>query len=364
MFSINFSTNVQDILEKATALLKQSDLSDWELNMWKFVRAFLDEQNKVFPISTSGSTGKPKQIKHTRTQLEISANATIDFFKLKKGQTALLAIPASKIGGQMMIVRSAIAGLKLCCIPLSANPFQFVPEDKKFDFAALTPMQLLNGLNDISTSKRVENIETILLGGGEVSNVLSKKIQLLKIAVFHSYGMTETASHIALKRLNGYSKQNVFQCLPAIHISTDNRGCLVIDVPHFSHEKISTNDVVKITAPNRFEWLGRSDNIINSGGLKIQPEVVEQKLYNHIADRFFIASTPDEILGQQVVLVIESDTYTEQKFNELKAILHVQLSKYECPKKIIFVPQFKETATGKIQRLQSMLNIIKQLNVE
>jgi O-succinylbenzoic acid--CoA ligase len=364
MFFIRFSSgNSNDLLAESQNKLLQDNLSDWERDIWTFTEAFLNDANNSFSVFTSGSTGKPKLIKHTRQQLVASALATINFFNLQKGNTALLAIPAAKIGGRMMIVRSILAGLDLCCVPLSSKPFNGITIHNQFDFAPLTPMQLLNSLNDASAAKKIENINTILLGGGEVSNVLLQKIQSLSSAVFHSYGMTETASHIAIRKLNGSNAQNLYHTLEGIDVATNENNCLVISAPHFSKEPIITNDVVSIHSSTSFEWLGRIDNTINTGGIKIQAEIVEQKLFKHLKYRFFFTAEKDDLLGEKVVLAIESSPFDEKELNKLKNLLNKHLEKFERPKKIAFVYKFRETETGKIQRKESLLHVSKNIEI-
>ncbi|MCO5281843.1 MAG: AMP-binding protein [Chitinophagales bacterium] len=365
MFNISFSSlTASEIREAANQKLALNNLSDWERDIWTFTEAFLNKKNNTFSVLTSGSTGKPKLIKLSRKQLEVSAAATINFFNLQKRNSTLLAIPASKIGGKMMIVRSALAQLNLSCVPLSANPFNGIKLNEKFDFAPLTPMQLFNGMSDVSTSKKVENLNTILLGGGEVSNLLFCKVQLLKASVFHSYGMTETASHIALRRLNGKNAQPYFETLSNISIALDERNCLQIEAPQFSKEVIATNDIVKILSPNQFEWIGRFDNTINSGGVKIQSEAVEAKLFNFLKFRFFIAGIKDEALGEKVIIAAERSPMNKSELSKFKALLEQKLSKYEYPKQVVFIHKFRETDTGKVQRSESLLHTVAKLDLK
>jgi O-succinylbenzoic acid--CoA ligase len=364
MFYIRFSSgNYEKLLAESQQKLRQVNLADWERDIWTFTEAFLNQANNSFAVFTSGSTGKPKLIKHTRQQLTESALATIKFFDLNKGNTALLAIPASKIGGRMMIVRSIVAGLDLCCVPLSSKPLNGVTIHNHFDFAPFTPMQFWNSLNDRSSLAKIENIKTVLLGGGEVSNVLLQKIQSLSCAVFHSYGMTETASHVAIRKLNGSKAQNEYQTLEGIKVTTNEHHCLVIHAPRFSNQPITTNDVVKIYSPTSFEWLGRIDNVINSGGVKIQAESTEQKLFKHLKFRFFFWAEKDDILGEKVVLAIESKPFNDDELNKLKKLLCKHLEKFERPKKVVFIYQFRETETGKIKRKESLLHASKSVDL-
>ncbi|MBX2902732.1 MAG: AMP-binding protein [Chitinophagales bacterium] len=365
MFTIRFSTNTPaQIIEEAKAKLAQDNLSNWERDIWTFTEAFLNPGNQSFTVFTSGSTGKPKLIKHSRFQLEQSARATISFFSLEKAQQVLLAIPAAKIGGRMMIVRSILAQLDMSCVPLSSKPLNGVTINNTFDFAPFTPMQLSNCLSDAATKKKVEKIRTILLGGGEVSNVLLQQVQRLPIALFHSYGMTETASHIALRALNGADASSCYKTLPGITVSANEHQCLQISAPHFFKGKLTTNDVAVIHSDTSFEWIGRSDNVINSGGIKIQPETVEKQLFSLLPYRFFIAGVSDAVLGKRVVLVIESSKCSSKEVKQLASIFNTHLTKFEQPKSIVLVHKFRETETGKIQRAETLLHAIQQIDVK
>jgi O-succinylbenzoic acid--CoA ligase len=363
MFCIPFSSRShEELLEEAQATLRQENLSDWQRDIWTFTEAFLNPANSHFSIFTSGTTGKPKLIKHSRHQLQTSALATICFFNLQPGQRALLAIPAAKIGGRMMIVRSILAQLDLYCIPLSSRPLSAIGAGEYFDFVPLTPMQLMNSIQEQASLKKLSNIKVILLGGGEVSNVLLQKVQPLSTAVFHSYGTTETASHIAIRKLNGKDKYSFYQTLPGITVETDSRGCLVISTPQFTREKIITNDLAEVISPTTFQWLGRIDNAINSGGIKLFAEVIEQKLHQ-LPFRFFIASEKDDLLGEKVIMAIESKPLEDKALKKLTTLMGSLLNKYERPKKIYFIHKFRETENGKVLRQESLLHSVKAIDI-
>lgn len=364
MVTIDFSTNTYDeILAKAANMLANDKLPEWERDIWTFIAAFLNPKQNTFSIFTSGSTGKPKLIKHTRQQLIASASATIQFFSLQQGQHALLALPVAHIGGRMMLVRAAIAKMKLSYITVSSKPLNGITMKDHFDFAALTPMQLANTLNDDATRKKLPNISTIILGGGEVSTVLASKINALPSKIYHTYGMTETCSHVAVRALNGESITESFEALPNINFSKDERGCLVIHAPALLHAEIVTNDIVELIHPHSFVWKGRWDNVINSGGVKIQAETVEKQLASYIPHRFFIAPQKDEVLGEKVLLVIESAPFDAQQLKVLKQNIHQALNKYEHPKELLFTYKFRETEGGKVLRNESMLIAEKRIQL-
>ncbi|MDT0687061.1 AMP-binding protein [Autumnicola psychrophila] len=294
---------------------------------------------------TSGSTGTPKEIKLKKEHMVNSAMATSKFFDLPAGTTALLSLPATYIAGKMMLVRAMILGWHLDLIPPSSNPLDQV--FKRYDFCAMTPFQLDNSVG------RLHLIKKLIVGGGAVSYRIQKMVKDVDTKVYETYGMTETVTHIAAKRLNSNKKKEnrPFKVLPNINISKDNRGCLVIKAPKLSDEVIVTNDIVEILTYKKFVWKGRIDNVINSGGIKIFPEEVEQKMSPVIDQRFFITSIPDDALGDKLVLFVESD-FSEELLLQLKQKIEKlpALDKYEVPKKIYLIAKFEETSSGKIHR--------------
>ena len=192
----------------------------------------------------------------------------------------------------------------------------------------------------------------MIIGGAPVDQGLVGKLRKVPTAIYETYGMTETITHIAVKEINPISKP-YFKVLPNVTVSTDSRGCLVIDAPKVSDTGIVTNDMVELTADNQFTWLGRYDSIINSGGVKLFPEKIERSLSGLIANRFFVAGIPDETLGQKLILVVEGDSMDgDDLLHEIK--MQEKLSKYEVPKAIYFVKTFVETSTRKIDRLKTI----------
>jgi O-succinylbenzoic acid--CoA ligase len=220
----------------------------------------------------------------------------------------------------------------------------------KIDFAAFTPMQLFRILEDDDTAAYLENFQTIILGGGEISELLKTKIQTIAASVYETYGMTETVSHIALKKVNGADQTNHFSCLGGIEIATDNRGCLIVKAAALLDEILVTNDLVHLIDQQHFEWLGRIDNTINTGGIKIQAEEIERKLKSFVENRFFITSEKDAQLGERVILVLEQNELTSIEKEKLQALFTTHLSAYEKPKAMYHTPTFTETENGKINR--------------
>ncbi|MDY7393645.1 AMP-binding protein [Aureibaculum sp. 2210JD6-5] len=309
-------------------------------------------------VQTSGSTDKPKSIALKKEQMINSAVATGTFFDLSENTKALLCLSTDYIAGKMMLVRALTLGWHLDVVEVSSNPLQNI--DKIYDFCAMVPMQVHHSLSDL------HKIKKLIVGGGAVDNTLLMKLQKLPTEIFATYGMTETITHIAVKRLNKLSlrgdttKQSVYRTLPNVKISTDSRGCLVIDAPKISDKKIITNDLVEIKSNTEFKWLGRADNVINSGGIKLIPERIEEKLSKIIDQRFFVAGIPDDILGEKLILIIESKklSITSSEVEESISRL-TELNKYEIPKEIYFIEKFVETETKKIQRQKTLDLIFK-----
>lgn len=318
-----------------------------------FLRNWLDEKSFV-EVKTSGSTGNPKIIQLQKIHMLHSAKATGDYFNLPENTTALLCMSTNYIAGKMMLVRALTLGWHLDIVEPTSNPLK--NSDKNYDFSAMVPMQLHNSLEDI------HKIKKLIVGGGTVSNELLSKIQEVKTEIFATYGMTETITHIAVKKLNvivSEAKQSHYEILPNIKISVDGRGCLVIDAPTISDEKVVTNDLIELISPTEFKWLGRIDNVINSGGIKLIPEQIEEKLAKIIKNRFFVTGKKDAVLGEKLILVIE-ELKIDKINNSTKAMILSEIknsklfSIYEIPKEIYFLEKFMETETNKIDRAKTL----------
>jgi o-succinylbenzoate---CoA ligase len=320
-----------ELLSEALYLKENGQL--FEKVIGKFLLEWLNNESFVF-VQTSGSTGKPKQIVLQKTAMIASAKATGIFFNLQSKSSALLCLSADYIAGKMMLVRAITLGLHLDYVEPNANPLG----NKKYDFVAMVPMQVANSL------EQLHFVETLLIGGTKVSYQLAENILKSNCKAFESYGMTETISHIAIKPIG--AKQ--FTVLPNVTIAVDDRNCLVIEALDLSSDKIITNDIVEILNETQFILKGRIDNVINSGGVKIFPEEIEEKLGKYISTRFFIASLPDEKLGEKLILVLEGKPF------EVENMVFSELSKYQIPKDKIFIDQFVETETNKINRKKTL----------
>ena len=344
---IHFSHS--ELKEVAYSLVKEGELYDKVTG--EFLLDWLSDDHFLF-VKTSGSTGKPKQIKISKQAMVNSAIATGDFFRLKPGDKALGCLPSHYIAGKMMLVRAMVLGLEIDCVEPSSCPvFNY---DTSYDFCAMIPLQVLN------TIRNTVNIKTIIIGGAKVTKPLLSIIVKSNSFFYETYGMTETVTHVALKQLPSQSAEgeNKFNALPNVSFKQDQRGCLVINAHNIVEGELVTNDIVALKSETSFEWLGRFDNVINSGGVKLFPEQIEEKLQSKIKERFIVASEFDEVLGEKLILIIESPLSSITSLLEQIKSLN-SLTKFEVPKKIYATNKFIETLNGKIQRKQTIASILK-----
>lgn len=323
--------------------LRRTYKKDWQLKILQFVELFLGK-TKDFHFKTSGSTGYPKEMSFSKENVQLSAQLTGEFFGFNKEKIAILCLSTDYIAGKMMLIRAIYWKMKLLCVKQKSNPLYDITE--QIDFMSLVPYQLSEIFD--KNENKLKLVKNILIGGGMISHQLKLKIQNSTAKIYESFGMTETLSHFALRRLNGNKPEKHFSVLKGFSITTDKRNCLIINTP-FSENAIITNDLIRIVTKNRFEWLGRYDNIINTGGIKFIPEELEKKISHLIAIPYFITSKSDAKLGERIVLVIndKSENINQQK---LLGQLTKCLSKYEMPKEIIFKTKFNLSKTGKILR--------------
>ncbi|KAA6436868.1 AMP-binding protein [Dyadobacter flavalbus] len=325
---------------------------------YDFIESWLGGK-KEFILNTSGSTGTPKPIAISRNQLTSSAAMTGNALALGSGTRALVCLNISYIAGLMMLVRGMELGWKLTVIEPASNPLLKL-DHEKFDFTALVPLQLSGILENPETESQVYKLGKILLGGAPVGIALQRKILDLAVPVYQSYGMTETVSHVALRRLNGEKPELHYTFLPGIEFGLDERNCLYVSGAVTNGEKVQTNDLVEIHG-NTFKWIGRADNIINSGGIKMVLDEVDARMaevfYNlNIPNPFFAWFRPDEKLGQMLILIIEG-TIAAITPEMLLAEIRKQNSAYETPKHVYFVDQFTRTATDKVDKRRTVQSL-------
>ncbi len=334
LFKFNgFHLDREDLCRVAYSFIKEGE--DFEKPVGDFLLDWFDSKSFI-EMETSGTTGAPKTISVSKQAMVDSALATGIFFDLLPGNKALQCLPVKYVAGKMMLVRSMILGLDLEFVAPSSHPLDHNEID--FDFVAMVPLQAQNSISQLKKVKK------LIIGGAALNKSLEKQLFKLPTEVYETYGMTETITHIAARKIG----EKAFTVLPNVTISYDDRNCLVIHAPRISGEVIITNDIVELVNENQFIFLGRMDNVINSGGVKLIPEQIEEKLSSKIHHRFFIASKPDNELGEKIVLVIECEKH------ELDVSIYESLDKYEKPKEVVFIPKFKETTSGKILRKETM----------
>ena len=340
---------------------------------------FLNEWNDssdCLLVHTSGSTGKPKPMWVEKRRMLNSARITCDFLGLKPGDTALLCMSLDYIAGKMMVVRSIERHLRLVSVKPCGHPLsEHDATDMSFDFVAMVPMQVYNSLQVPKERERLSRVKHLIIGGGAIDDALASELRKMseefrkkygyENAIWSTYGMTETLSHIALRRLNGKEASDWYQSFDSVKVSTNEDGCLVIDAPLVCEKQLITNDIVEIQekftpsesqghvdilCPNSghkllFRIKGRKDNVICSGGIKIQIEEVEDKLRPHLSFPFMLAKKKDEKFGEIAVLITES-----QDLQGVEHICREILPKYWIPKEYLHFDHLPLTETGKPKR--------------
>ena len=322
------------------------------------LQAFLTEWHNDSPtvlVHTSGSTGEPKPMWVEKRRMEASARTTCDFLGLHSSDTALLCMPLDYIAGKMMVVRSLVRGLRLIAVEPSGNPLAAVRET--VDFAAMVPMQVWNTLQVPEQRERLANIRHLIIGGGAIDDSLAAELQTFPNTVWSTYGMTETLSHIALRRLSGPDASDWYTPFDGVQLSLTTEGCLAINAPALHDGLLTTNDIAELSSDGRFKILGRKDNIICSGGLKIQAEEVERRLLPHLRAPYIISKRKDKKFGEVVVLLTEGNTATAQ------TICQSVLPKFWQPRAYIHVDSIPLTATGKPARKEAEKYIFKHLAI-
>ena len=314
---------------------------------------------ETFEIQTSGSTGKPQTILLERDKIEYSALQTANSFGLMPGDTLLCCLGLHYIAGFMMVMRTVVCDCNLVIASQGANPLADVADHLKIDFASFVPLQMETMLNDPNAVKTMNKMKAILIGGAPVSDVLQEKLQILTVPVFHTYSMTETYTHVAFRQLNGTTIQKSYHPMRGVNISLDDRGCIVINSVLTDNKPLITNDIGEIMPDGSFNLLGRVDNVINSGGIKIQLEKIEKACGQVFASLdmspvFFAAGIKDEKLGEKLILVIEGEEWGPEMINNFSDQLSIRLGKYELPKEILFVDEIILTRTGKIDRKKTL----------
>jgi o-succinylbenzoate---CoA ligase len=327
--------------------ISSEKIEGWEKEVFSFILEWLSFSSAI-KVQTSGSTGKPKEFFLEKKFMEASAIATLDFFKLKPGDSALLCLPVNFIAGKMMIARAFVGGLNLILTKPATVPK--INNVQKIDFCAMVPSQVAGILEEKNGVEQLEGIQNLIVGGSFLPENLESKIRNLKTNIWQTYGMTETITHIALRKLNGKNAHSWYTPLNGVETSLDERGCLVINSERIGVSHLVTNDLAELKKDGKFKILGRIDNVIISGGIKLIPEEIEKKLSGWVENDFYLSSLPDEKLGNKLVLYIEDDGKLSKQVYQLWEKIEDKLSGFEIPKEIIFSRYFKRTTSKKIIR--------------
>lgn len=342
---------------------------EYKLNDFLFKKVLLDENlrsfqpsvdflnkwisgGKEFEVYSSGTTGRAKKIILKRKWLETSALQTIQLLNLWE-ENILCCIPTHKIGGLMMLVRALAGGFNIQIVEPKLDPMEKIDALHSFTFVSLVPSQIVSILKSVESTKKLNRFKNILLGGSEITSELSNEIGSLTPNIYHTYGMTETCSHIALKKLNN-GAWNHFKPNPYVELKTDSNGLLSIKGFQTGSEWINTNDVVELYEDGSFDFVGRLDFMINTGGYKIFPEKLEHKIKtifnsNNWYTEVIITSRPHEVWGEEVILIVNTSLNKEPE--EILSSLKPKLEKYELPRKVVQINSIPYNPSGKIDRL-------------
>ncbi len=311
---------------------------------------FLKQWNDVEPTitaHTSGSTGTPKEIRLSKADMELSARATLDFLGLsgRRGLNFVMPLSADYIAGKMMIVRALLADARLWELTPSNNPLHDFDADVDIDLLPVVPSQLPALLDD----PRLGRVKCLIVGGAPMSPEVETRLARCRVNAFATYGMTETCSHVAMRRVG----EPLYRAMPGITFETVDDDRLVIVNPRATYRRLETNDVVDLVSPTSFVWLGRADNVINSGGFKLYPEEIERAIAPVMGAReYYVTSRPSRLWGSEAVLMVEGALSLHER-GQIAAGMRSLLSSRQVPKDIIAVANFTRTASGKIKRVKA-----------
>ncbi|OJV88578.1 MAG: O-succinylbenzoate synthase [Bacteroidia bacterium 44-10] len=329
--------------------------SPFHRQLYLFLREWFSD-SATFCLHTSGSTGTPKEIIVRKEQMLQSAKGTCDFFHLKKGDKALLCLPLEYIAGKMMVVRALYAGLDIHPVEPDGHPL--IRTDIPFDFAAMVPLQVYNSLQAEKEKQRLSQIKHLIIGGGAIDETLDAALREFPNSIYSTYGMTETLSHIALRSISGTGVSSYYTPFPTVEVALSEDNRLIINAPLIADQPLLTNDIAELRTDGSFRIIGRIDNVINSGGIKIQIEEVEHVLHPFITGNFAITSIPHPKLGEAIVLLIEQPddpVYVEKTIRQL-------LPRHQQPLLIYVVEAIPQTGNGKIDR-SAVKQLAKKINL-
>ena len=333
------------------SLLQDEDMKSFFQELYDFLEQWFSETDSI-EVCTSGSTGTPKRMLVSKQRMMQSAKLTCEYLQLTPSDTALLCMSLRYIAGKMMVVRALVAQLNLILSPPSGHPLANI--STPIDFAAMIPLQVFNSMQSFVQKERLKSIGTLIIGGGMIDADIEKELHDFPKAVYSTYGMTETLSHIALRRVSGKDASSYYHPFASVELSLSADATLVINAPLVAEQVLYTNDVARIHNDGSFEILGRKDNIINSGGIKIQIEEVETLLRPYFNSPFAITYVADPRLGQALVILSEDAAALTLSYD--------MLPPYKRPKQILIVDRIPQTETGKIDRFNCHLLAEQQKN--
>ncbi len=340
------SFNREELLDHCREIVQDPATAAWYRNLFAFIHSFLDTGAGSILQRSSGTTGDPKEFVLQREVMVASARRTLDHFNLGTGERVLLCLPVDYIAGKMMVVRALAGGLDLVPREPSGRPLE--GRGGEFSFAAMVPLQLHESLkagDDLSA------IQTLLVGGGDLHASLRTQLSGMdQPKIYESFGMTETYTHFALKRINGPSPDHGFLLLEGVNARTDGRGCLVVEVPGVTGGEVVTSDLVELDGQEgSFRWLGRYDNLISTGGIKVVPEILEERIGKLLQVECLVLPSPDKRLGQRLILVVEWPE-REAPTGSWTALLRKELAPHEVPKQVFAVREIPRNASFKPDR--------------
>ena len=332
----------------------QEGQPEWMRSFSSFVMQWYTG-TETLEVTTSGTTGEPKSWRFSREAMRKSARITGEFFGFEKGKSVVLCLSCRYIAGIMMVVRAAEYQMNLIALPPVLSPLKALDTAQTADFVAMVPAQVYESLQEEETRQKLKTIATLLIGGAPLDEKLENEIQKIHTNAWCSYGMTETLTHAGLRKIGDDSPRHVYAPLPGFRFAINTDGCLVIDTPYFP-EPVVTRDRGTLLEGGQFRWTGRADFVINSGGVKIFPDLLETKLSAFFPLPCFVTSFPDEAKGEIPVLVVQSvEKPGEEVLLEWMELLRRHLPAASCPIRILTVPAFIYTGSGKIDRNQTLL---------
>lgn len=329
--------------------------SPFHRRLYLFLKEWFSD-SPTLHLHTSGSTGTPKEMLVRKEQMLQSAKGTCDFFGLKKNDKALLCLPLDYIAGKMMVVRALYAGLDLYPIEPGGHPL--ARTNIPFDFAAMVPLQVYNSLQSEQEKQQLSQIKHLIIGGGAIDETLEIALKELPNAIYSTYGMTETLSHIALRRISGDQACYYYTPLSSVSVTLSEDHRLIVDAPLVADKPLLTNDIAELRPDGAFRIIGRTDNVINSGGIKVQIEEVEQLLHTHITGNFAITAIPHPQLGEAIVLL----TGPQVDPAAVRHIVSRILPRHQQPLHIFPVTAIPQTGNGKTDRTATK-QLAKKINL-